>query len=153
MDKSNWVWMPHAGHLIVGHSCRFHVATYVGKYIVSTVGEYWPERVSREIHAQVYDPHWLEENQNRLGDDFDHAYMQKFGYEDIGANTKYETMVFEAAPDENDCCPWVMATPRNLDSDRYNDPEEAMRGHLRLCEEWAAKAKEETADEATTPKN
>jgi hypothetical protein len=29
MKADRWVWMPHAGHLIVGNQCRFHLATFV----------------------------------------------------------------------------------------------------------------------------
>lgn len=39
MERDKWVWMPHAGHFILGHKCQFRLCTYVGKYIVSTVGE------------------------------------------------------------------------------------------------------------------
>ena len=39
-DRSDWTWMPHAGHLIVGQDCRFRLNTEVGGWIVSTVGEY-----------------------------------------------------------------------------------------------------------------
>lgn len=39
MDKSKWIWMPHAGHFIGGNFCQFRLNTWVGKYIVSTVGE------------------------------------------------------------------------------------------------------------------
>ena len=39
MKKENWVWMPHVGHFIMGHECRFRLNTYVGGYVVSTVGE------------------------------------------------------------------------------------------------------------------
>ena len=34
-----------AGHLIVSDSCRFHLHTHVGKFCVSTVGDY---RVNRD---------------------------------------------------------------------------------------------------------
>ena len=40
VNKAEWVWMPHAGHLIVGELCRFRLNTKVGAWIVSTVGEY-----------------------------------------------------------------------------------------------------------------
>lgn len=39
MKKNKWIWMPHAGHLCVGDKCRFHLNTFVGKYIVSTIGD------------------------------------------------------------------------------------------------------------------
>ena len=37
--KSKWVWMPHPGHFMLGDECKFRMTTYVGKYLVSTVGE------------------------------------------------------------------------------------------------------------------
>lgn len=138
MKKSDWVWQPHAAHLVIGSQCQFHVATYVGGYIVSTVGEWWPDRVSREIHARIFDHEWHIENNHLRGDNYDRAYRRHFGFMEIGSDTKYETMVFEAEADtENTCCPWVMKTPRNIDGDRYNSAPEAMQGHLRLCEQWA----------------
>ena len=39
--SDGWIWMPYAGHLCVSNKCRFHLNTYVGKFIVSTVGEYY----------------------------------------------------------------------------------------------------------------
>ena len=29
IKKDKWIWMPHAGHLIVGNDCRFHLNTKV----------------------------------------------------------------------------------------------------------------------------
>jgi hypothetical protein len=89
-------WFGHAGHFILGHRCRFHLCTQVGKYLVSTVGELWHERGSREIHARIVDPAWFDANRHRLGDDFDAAYFKRFGYDAIGCDRKYETMVFKA---------------------------------------------------------
>jgi len=40
MKRNEWIWMPHAAHFICGNACQFKLATYVGKYIVSTVGDY-----------------------------------------------------------------------------------------------------------------
>jgi hypothetical protein len=39
MSRENWVFMPHAGHFIGGNFCQFRLNTWVGKYIVSTIGE------------------------------------------------------------------------------------------------------------------
>lgn len=138
MTKDKWVWMPHAGHLIVGNDCQFHLNTYVGGYIVSTVGEYWPDRGVREIHAEVWDVGWFNTNRFRKGDDFDSAYMKKFGYEEIGFGRTYETMVFKAGRDkENSCCPWTMQTPTDQDMRGYNTATDAYKGHLKLCEKWS----------------
>lgn len=139
MKKDKWVWMPHAGHLCVGNSCRFHLATYVGKYIVSTVGEYWPERAVREIHAQIHDKEWFLKNRELKGDYFDAEYMKRFGFEEIGYQRKYETMVFKAVKSENKCCPYVMESGSDVDMDGYNTPEEAFQGHLKMCKKWSAK--------------
>lgn len=139
-DMSKWKWFGNAGHLIVGQWCRFHLCTKVGKYLVSTVGEYWPERGSREIHAKVHDPAWLAANIHRKGDDFDHAYMQKFGYEEIGYDRKYETMVFKAGnPCSSDSCgcglPEINGS--ELDSLAANDAKLAAENHMKLCQKWA----------------
>lgn len=139
MTKEKWIWMPHAGHLIVGNDCRFHLNTYVGKYIVSTVGEWWPERSVREIHAQVHDLKWLSKNKHLMGDYFDHAYFKKFGFMEIGLERTYETMVFRAKKDKvNKCCPWGMVSSE-LDIDGYNDAGDAYQGHLKMCQKWSKK--------------
>lgn len=147
MSRADWIWMPHAGHLIVGSKCQFHMNTYLGNgYLVSTVGEYWPERGSRDIHAKIYDPHWYQENMHLKGDMYDAAYMKRFGFEEIGAARKYETMVFRAkkATDRQegwDCCPWEMISGDNQDFDGYNTATDAYLGHLEMCQKWARKRK------------
>lgn len=138
MDKRKWVWMPHAGHFILGNRCEFKLNTYVGKYIISTVGQLWNERAVREIHAQVHDPGWLAENIHLKGDYFDAAYMKKFGYEDIGCNRKYETMVFKAKKSKHKCCPYIINVSKNVDFRGYNKPEDAYAGHLELCHKYAS---------------
>lgn len=139
MKKDKWKWFPHAGHLIICNDCRFHLNTYVGKYIVSTVGEYWPDRVVREIHAKVYNPNWLEENKHKKGDEFNHVYMKEFGYEDIGAGRKYETMVFKAIKSKDKCCPYTAANWTEIDMNGYNTNEDAYKGHLKMCQKWNKK--------------
>lgn len=137
MTKDKWIWMPHAGHLIVGDHCWFHLNTYVGKHIVSTVGEWWPERISREIHAEVHNLKWFDENRHRRGDDFDHAYRKKFGFMEIGYNRIYETMVFEAIKTEDECCPYRQESGSEVDFDSYNDAGEAREGHMKMCKKWS----------------
>ena len=73
----DWKWFRHPGHFICARWCRFHLCTQVGKWLVSTVGEYWPERAVREIHAHCHDPKWFAENRNLKGDYFDSAYMKR----------------------------------------------------------------------------
>ena len=139
MKKENWIWMPHVAHFCCGDRCQFRLATYVGKYIVSTVGDWWPSRSSREIHAKVYDKEWLYINEHLKGDDFDYAYLKEFGYTDVGCDRKYETMVFKAKKSKQNCCPWEMKSCENLDMDGYNLPTDARKGHMRLCDKWSKK--------------
>ena len=138
MKQGKWIWMPHPGHFILGDKCRFHLNTYVGKYIVSTVGELWNERGVREILASVDDPKWLAENKHFLGDNFDAVYFKKFGYEEIGYQRKYETMVFKAKKSSYKCCPYRMISGE-LDFAGYNSDGDAYNGHLTLCKKWSVK--------------
>lgn len=143
MKKSDWVWMPHAGHYILGDKCRFVLNTYVGGYIVSTIGELWQDQSSRRIHAQVHDDvyhtTWYKENQHLKGDYFDAAYMKQYGFGDLGAGErKYETMVFPAKKSSHGCCPWEMVSGSDVDFRGYEDAKDARLGHMELCKKWAA---------------
>ncbi len=107
--KDLWVWMPHPGHYISSHRCRFILNTYLPTgFIVSTVGEQMELGSEKPV--------------------------------EISSGATYETMVFTAAPQTNvngRCCPWVVGSHRELECQRYNENEEAYKGHLALCEEWA----------------
>lgn len=135
--------MPHAGHLIVGNDCRFHLNTRVGKYIVSTVGEYWPDQAVRRIHAEIHDKKWYQANLHLKGDYFDAAYHKKFGFTELGMSRTYETMVFRAVKEKTadakyKCCPWKM-TSGELDMEGYNTATDAYAGHMKLCKKWSKK--------------
>lgn len=139
--RDTWQWFGTAGHLIVGHDCRFHLCTQVGPWLVSTVGQYWPERPVREIHAQVHAPAWLAANRHRKGDDFDRAYMQRFGYAEIGGDRTYETMVFRACKPctaEGCACGLPEIDGSEVAAAGYNDAGSATAGHLEMCERFAA---------------
>jgi hypothetical protein len=139
MEKNKWVWMAHPGHFICSKNCKFFLNTYVGKYIVSSVGELWLERSSREIHARINDPIWYDLNKHLLGDEFDYVYMKRFGYEDIGLDRKYETIVFKAKKSKNKCCPYEIIVSKEVETNCYNSPEDAYKGHLKLCKKWSKK--------------
>lgn len=143
IPMSEWKWFGNAAHFICSHWCRFHMATQVGPYLVSTVGEFWPERGSREIHARCRDPKWLAANGHLLGDAFDFAYMQRFGYEEVGCGRKYETMVFKAGKPcrAKGCrCGVPAISGSELDFSGYNDAGSATAGHMKLCKKYAAGA-------------
>lgn len=38
----SWKWFGQAGHFCAANQCRFHLHTHIGKYCVSTVGDYYP---------------------------------------------------------------------------------------------------------------
>lgn len=111
MSKADWIWMPHPGHFIGARSCGFHLNTYVGGHIVSTVGEYLPEG----------------------GVVFGTGSFQEIGYQRI-----YETMVFAAGETSDDvqCCPYESIGGPELDFNPYNTPGDAYAGHLAMCEKW-----------------
>ena len=134
MKKQNWIWMPHAGHFILGSECRFRLNTYVGKYIVSTVGEYFPDSEIREIKANTRKIELEGIGDNRKAD-----YFKKIGYEEIGLGRKYETMVFKAKRSNFGCCSYEMISGRDLDMAGYNNPDKAYRGHFKLCKKWSKK--------------
>lgn len=128
--------MPHAVHFILGHQCRFKLATYVGGFIVSTVGEYFPDADVREILAKSRGV----ELKGR-GDDREAMYMRKIGFEEIGCGRKYETFVFRAkpAPEGDECgCAYRIADGGEIDSIGTNSAAGAYANHMELCEKWAA---------------
>lgn len=43
VPERDWKWFGNPAHLAVRQNCHFHLATLVGKYVVSTVGEYIPD--------------------------------------------------------------------------------------------------------------
>lgn len=111
MKKENWIWMPHSGHFICGERCLFRLNTYVGKFIVSTIGELM-----------------------LMYNSTDNKY-----YENIGNGRKFETMVFKARKSEHKCCPYEIIVEKEVDFEGYNDAGQAYDGHLKLCKKWSRK--------------
>lgn len=139
MKKQDWVWMPHPGHFICGMDCRFRLNTYVGGYIVSTVGELLFDSATWDITAARKGIIL-----KGRGDDRRNDYLKRVGWEEIGYGRKYETMVFPARKSvKNSCCPWEMADGSKLDMKGYNTAEDAFKGHMTLCKKWAKKNQEE----------
>lgn len=131
-NQAGWKWFGNAGHLCVGSSCRFHLATLLPNgLLVSTVGEYWPESEIREMFAQ-HRGVVLE----GIGDARADSYLRQLGYEAIGYNRLYETMVFKT---EGVCkcgCGMPSIVPDEMDMAGYNTPVEATDGHMALCNQW-----------------
>jgi hypothetical protein len=140
VPPEEWKWFGNVGHFICGHMCRFHLCTLVGEYLVSTVGEFWPERNVREIHAKINDIAWLSTHRDLRGDAFDHAYMRRFGYEEVGYQRKYETMVFNAGePCSAEGCGCGLPALKDgmeLDFLPANDAKTATENHMQLCKKY-----------------
>lgn len=111
VPPAKWIWLPHPGHLCVAFDCNFRMATVVGKYLVSTIGEYYPPP-ARDTKKPT----------------------------EIGYGRLYETMVFEAGKDHSDCCGFGQASGSELEMEPYNTALDARAGHLAMCRKWAKKA-------------
>lgn len=136
IPKSEWKWFGTPGHLIVAQYCRFHLCTQVGKYLVSTVGEYVPPDGVREILAKSRGI-VLEGR----GDARESDWVRKVGYEEIGCGRTYETMVFEAGgPCERPGCDCGLPEISGSETDfrGYSVRGDATTGHYEMCEKWAA---------------
>jgi len=132
ITKDKWVWMPHAGHFICSDKCQFHLNTRVGKYIISTVGEYLPDSQVREILAECRGI-----KLDGKGDAREYDWKKKAGWEELGYNRTYETMVFKSKNSNHKCCPWEIKSGAEIDMDGYKDADSAYKGHLELCNKYS----------------
>lgn len=127
---SREIWMPHAGHFICGNQCQFHLTTYVNGYIVSTVGEYVPDSAVRKI---------MRESRGQSTDLFGDAERADFGFEEIGHQRTYETMVFHAVKSVVKCCPYEMKNATELEMAGYTSAAAAYAGHLNMLVRYGKK--------------
>ena len=118
--ESEWKWFGNAAHFICGRWCRFHLATQVGDFLVSTVGQLVHPKDSKG--GEQADALYLVENPNGA---------------EIGYNRFYETMVFKAGPPcDAEGCNCGLPIPSDhgeLDFEGYNDPGAATLGHRAMC--------------------
>ena len=106
----------------------------MGKYLVSTVGEYLPDASLREILAETRGVILTGKGEVREAD-----YLEKIGFEEVGASRKFETMVFLAG---NRCkcgCGLPEHNGTELDFKGYNETKDAAKGHMTMCERWSHK--------------
>ena len=112
MDKADWIWMPHPGHFIRWYHCQFRLNTYVGGFIVSTLGE-----LQRELMK--------------------HPVLDDSNTQTIGGGHNYETMVFKAEKTNYGCCHYEMRSAQHVYVRYYDTAEEAYKGHIEICEKYA----------------
>ena len=131
-----WRWFGHPGHLIVASECRFHLCTQIGDYLISTVGEWFPDEPVREIFAQSRGITLTGRGDARRAD-----YLKKVGFEPVGAERLFETMVFRTigtvCEDPACGCGLPQIDPTELDMQGYNTAGAATIGHLDLCRKWS----------------
>lgn len=133
-----WLWFGRAMHFICGSDCQFHMATKVGDYIVSTVGQLWPDSTVRRIQAQVKNKLDGAPLPKGIGNEYDANYFKQFGWEDIGFGRKYETMVFLAKPCKRKGCAcggWEADAGAEVHDlmKGYNQADLARDGHMDAC--------------------
>lgn len=137
IDKSQWTWMPHPAHFICSFDCRFHLAMRVGRYLISSIGEYFPDAPVREIIAESMEIELKGRGDMRKAD-----FLKRIGYQEIGYARKYETMVFYASLNENpehQCCPYRIESGNEIESCGANTATEAYNNHMKMCEMYAEK--------------
>jgi hypothetical protein len=105
----DWKWFGTPGHLIVAASCRFHLCTQVGKYLVSTVGEYYPDR-----------------NQTK---------PEEIGCDRLYETMVFEAG--EPCAAKGCGCGLPDISGRDLECAGYNRRGDANEGHLKMCEKYA----------------
>lgn len=139
IKREDWIFMPHPAHFICARDCKFFLATKIGKYIVSTVGEYLPDSRVRQITADVRGI-----KIEGMGDYWDADYMKKIGFEELHPDgILYETMVFNAVKNtergERACksCPFQIESGNDIDTEYYKTGEEAYEGHYKMCDKYS----------------
>jgi len=120
IPQGEWKWFGHAGHFICGAWCRFHLCTLIGKYVVSTVGDYHGVMQIRDKGERTK-------------------------AEEIGCGRKYETLVFkgngETCTAAGCACGLPYIDPSEIDSLCCNTAGEATKNHYALCAKWARRQK------------
>jgi len=108
MNKKDWIWMPHAAHFCCGSRCQFVLATYVGGYIVSTVGE-----MSSSIKGKEYE-----------------TVSRGYLYETEVFKAKKQKLT--CCP-----YGIILKGGYGVEQRKYNTPSAATKGHMELCEKWS----------------
>lgn len=130
---NSWRWFGTPGHFICARWCRFHLTTQVGPWLVSSVGEYVPTPAVRAIFARSRGIAITAPHDSEMGEA---EWIEKSGFEDIGAGRKYETMVFRAGKpcDRADCgCGLPEIDGHEIAVAAANERKPATENHHRLC--------------------
>ena len=109
---TEWKWFGVAAHLCVSERCLFHMATDVGDYLVSTVGEFYP---NMNIPPE-----------RGLGK-----------MEDVGCDRKYGTCVFKKLDGSCKCgCELPNREGSECEGVGANDAKTAQDNHMEMCHKY-----------------
>lgn len=122
IPPQDWVWFGHAAHYCMSHACRFHLATKIGPYVVSSVGDL---RTQPDECRSVP--------------------------EEIGSGRTFETMVFKVTGDCACGCGLPLHNGEALWSAGYGSAMEATAGHYAACQKAATGAIAEVALDSPWP--
>lgn len=122
IPENEWIWQGHPGHFCAASYCRFHLATRVGDYLISTVGDYYTNPEDGE--------------------------RKEIGYSADGS-AWFETYVFKVAGTLDCGCAEVDGWSE-IDGERWSEAKMAHDGHLQYCQKYAAKTEEITGDTHAT---
>jgi hypothetical protein len=111
---SEWEWFGHAAHFCASKWCLFHMATQVGEFIVSTVGDYRPGYSTDEA--------------------------EEIGYKRKYETMVFKAGAVCSAPDCG-CGMPSLDPPMEIDSSGYNTPADAAEGHMKMCRKYDAIAR------------
>lgn len=112
---SQWVWYGHAGHLCVANSCRFHLCTKVGRYLVSTVGDYFMDNKRETLGAEA--------------DSFFETYV-------------FNAYPGTQCLDTNCLCGMPKVDFNQIEGVRCATAGDAARTHMKMCKKYAGKKAE-----------
>jgi len=107
ITQDKWKWFGLPGHFIGGSSCVHHLATKVGKHLISTVGEYRPKGEDGK--------------RTKIGCG---RFFETFVFKTIGGQCECG-------------CGLPVFDPSEIDSLHANDAKTADRNHITLCKKYA----------------
>jgi hypothetical protein len=116
MTEDEWVHCDQPHHFIGSRDCRWSRATRVGCWIVSSIGDYWPQHAGARLPPE----------------------RRPLGHLD-DRPAFYETMVFPADRVGDGCAVGGPLGWGNVTDEHYATEVEAEAGHEAMCRRWAAR--------------
>ena len=137
IPESEWEWYGHAAHFLCSYACRWHLATVVGEYLISSVGAWVPAEGTMRIDAEARGI-----SLKGRGDDLEADYLKRLGYREVGLGRKFETMVFRVGEERCQvpscmCGQPIVSDWCELAVAGSNDESAARTWHMALCERAA----------------